>query len=94
MKFAFQTQIENLEREIEEKRTQMRVLEQRIVESGEASAANAPIVEMQQVSLSCQFCYVSFPIHVILAWDLFLDTVFFLVTDDHEADDTVQREML
>lgn len=54
MKISFQTQIENLEREIEEKRTQMRVLEQRIVDSGEASAANAPIVEMQQVSLSCQ----------------------------------------
>ncbi|XP_011088471.1 kinesin-like protein KIN-7D, mitochondrial isoform X2 [Sesamum indicum] len=42
------TQIENLEREIQEKRKQMRVLEQRIVESGEASVANASIVEMQQ----------------------------------------------
>ncbi|XP_057788468.1 kinesin-like protein KIN-7D, mitochondrial isoform X1 [Salvia miltiorrhiza] len=42
------TQIENLEREIQEKRKQMRVLEQRIVDSGEASVANASMVEMQQ----------------------------------------------
>ncbi|KAL0412451.1 UNVERIFIED_CONTAM: Kinesin-like protein KIN-7D, mitochondrial [Sesamum radiatum] len=42
------TQIENLEREIHEKRKQMRVLEQRIVENGEASVANASMVEMQQ----------------------------------------------
>ncbi|PIN04884.1 Kinesin-like protein [Handroanthus impetiginosus] len=42
------SQIENLEREIQEKRKQMRVLEQRIVESGEASVANASMAEMQQ----------------------------------------------
>ncbi|KAI3446164.1 hypothetical protein Pfo_002829 [Paulownia fortunei] len=42
------TQIQNLEREIHEKQKQMRVLEQRIVESGEASVANASVVEMQQ----------------------------------------------
>ncbi|KAK6121486.1 hypothetical protein DH2020_044765 [Rehmannia glutinosa] len=42
------TQIQNLEHEIHEKRKQMRVLEQRIVESGEASVANASMVEMQQ----------------------------------------------
>ncbi|XP_062176718.1 kinesin-like protein KIN-7D, mitochondrial isoform X2 [Alnus glutinosa] len=42
------TQIQNLEREIQEKRRQMRVLEQRIIESGEASIANASLVEMQQ----------------------------------------------
>ncbi|BBH09343.1 Kinesin motor family protein [Prunus dulcis] len=42
------TQIENLERDIHEKRRQMRVLEQRINESGEASIANASFVEMQQ----------------------------------------------
>ncbi|KAK4424110.1 Kinesin-like protein KIN-7D, mitochondrial [Sesamum alatum] len=42
------TQIENLEREIHEKRKQMRVLEQRMVENGEASVANASMVEMQQ----------------------------------------------
>ncbi|KAL0376181.1 UNVERIFIED_CONTAM: Kinesin-like protein KIN-7D, mitochondrial [Sesamum calycinum] len=42
------TQIENLEREIHEKRKQMRVLEQRIVDNGEASVANASMVEMQQ----------------------------------------------
>ncbi|KAL7002649.1 Kinesin-like protein KIN-7D, mitochondrial [Sarracenia purpurea var. burkii] len=42
------TQIQNLEHEIQEKRRQMRVLEQRIVESGEASVANASLVDMQQ----------------------------------------------
>ncbi|XP_015892553.3 kinesin-like protein KIN-7D, mitochondrial [Ziziphus jujuba] len=42
------SQIQNLEREIQEKRKQMRVLEQRIVESGEASIASASMVEMQQ----------------------------------------------
>ncbi|KAI4300063.1 hypothetical protein L6164_033480 [Bauhinia variegata] len=41
-------QIENLEREIQEKRKQMKALEQRITESGEASMANASLVEMQQ----------------------------------------------
>ncbi|XP_065865428.1 kinesin-like protein KIN-7D, mitochondrial [Euphorbia lathyris] len=42
------TQIENLEREIQEKRRQMRVLEQHIIESGEASIANASLVDMQE----------------------------------------------
>lgn len=42
-------QIQSLEREIQEKQTQMRCLEQRITESGEASIANASLVEMQQV---------------------------------------------
>nr|XP_034902361.1 kinesin-like protein KIN-7D, mitochondrial isoform X4 [Populus alba] len=42
------TQIQNLEREIQEKKRQMRVLEQRIIESGEASIANASMVDMQQ----------------------------------------------
>ncbi|XP_022763200.1 kinesin-like protein KIN-7D, mitochondrial isoform X2 [Durio zibethinus] len=42
------TQIQNLEREIQEKRRQMRVLEQHIIESGEASIANASFVDMQQ----------------------------------------------
>ncbi|XP_075501684.1 kinesin-like protein KIN-7D, mitochondrial isoform X2 [Primulina tabacum] len=41
-------QIQNLEHEIQEKQKRMRVLEQRIVESGEASVANASMVEMQQ----------------------------------------------
>ncbi|KAL2460089.1 Kinesin motor family protein [Abeliophyllum distichum] len=41
-------QIQNLELEIQDKRKQMRVLERRIVESGEASVANASMVEMQQ----------------------------------------------
>ncbi|XP_055833971.1 kinesin-like protein KIN-7D, mitochondrial isoform X3 [Solanum dulcamara] len=43
-----QTQIQNLECEIQEKRKQMRMLEQHIVESGKASVANASFVEMQQ----------------------------------------------
>lgn len=42
-------QIQSLEREIQEKQTQMRSLEQRITESGEGSIANASFVEMQQV---------------------------------------------
>ncbi|XVE93713.1 hypothetical protein REPUB_Repub01dG0217900 [Reevesia pubescens] len=42
------TQIQNLEREIQEKRRQMSVLEQHIIESGEASIANASFVDMQQ----------------------------------------------
>ncbi|KAJ6671427.1 CENTROMERE PROTEIN E [Salix viminalis] len=41
-------QIQNLEREIMEKKRQMGVLEQRIIESGEASIANASVVDMQQ----------------------------------------------
>ncbi|KAJ8767198.1 hypothetical protein K2173_013595 [Erythroxylum novogranatense] len=41
-------QIQNLEREILEKRRQMMALEQRIIESGEASIANASLVDMQQ----------------------------------------------
>lgn len=40
-----------MEREIQEKRRQMRVLEQRIIESGEASISNASLVDMQQVIL-------------------------------------------
>ncbi|GFY94971.1 kinesin motor family protein [Actinidia rufa] len=43
------TQIQNLEREIQEKRRQMGVLEQRITESGEASVASASLVDMQQI---------------------------------------------
>ncbi|XP_028793548.1 kinesin-like protein KIN-7D, mitochondrial [Neltuma alba] len=42
------TQIQNLEHEIQEKNKQMRALEQRIIESGEASIANTSLVEMQQ----------------------------------------------
>lgn len=42
-------QIQNLEREIQEKQRQMRAIEQLIIESGEASIANASLVEMQQV---------------------------------------------
>ncbi|AES74241.2 putative plus-end-directed kinesin ATPase transcription factor C2H2 family [Medicago truncatula] len=42
------SQIENLEREIQEKRKQMRLLEQRLTETGESSMANSSLVEMQQ----------------------------------------------
>ncbi|CAA0827674.1 Kinesin motor family protein [Striga hermonthica] len=41
-------EIQNLERDIQEKRKQMRALEQRMVEGGEASVANASLVELQQ----------------------------------------------
>ncbi|CAI0437859.1 unnamed protein product [Linum tenue] len=41
-------QIQNLENEIQEKRRQMRALEQRIIESGEASIANGSLIDMQQ----------------------------------------------
>lgn len=41
-------QIQNLESEIQEKRKQMRILEQRIVENGEASIANTSLLDMQQ----------------------------------------------
>ncbi|GAU49101.1 hypothetical protein TSUD_90520, partial [Trifolium subterraneum] len=43
------TQIEHLEQEIQEKRKQMRGIEQRIIESGETSVANTSLVEMQQI---------------------------------------------
>ncbi|KAK7352081.1 hypothetical protein VNO80_17497 [Phaseolus coccineus] len=44
------TQIENLEREIQEKRKQMKVLEQRLIEieTGDSPVANSSLVEMQQ----------------------------------------------
>ncbi|CAA2975310.1 kinesin KIN-7D, mitochondrial isoform X1 [Olea europaea subsp. europaea] len=45
---SLKTQIQNLEHEIQEKKKQMGVLEQRVVENGEASVANASFVEMQQ----------------------------------------------
>ncbi|GAB2291768.1 Kinesin-like protein KIN-7D, mitochondrial [Dionaea muscipula] len=48
---AAKTQILNLEREIHEKRRQMRVLEQRITQSGETSVANASLVDMQQTAM-------------------------------------------
>ncbi|MED6179696.1 Kinesin-like protein KIN-7D, mitochondrial [Stylosanthes scabra] len=45
---SYKTQIDNLECDIQEKRKQMRVLEQRITECGESSVANSSLVEMQQ----------------------------------------------
>lgn len=47
----FLLQIENLEQDIQEKKKQMMVLEQRISESGESSVANSSLVEMQQVAI-------------------------------------------
>ncbi|KAF0928782.1 hypothetical protein E2562_010660 [Oryza meyeriana var. granulata] len=41
-------QIDNLESEIREKRRHMRALEQQLMESGEASVANASMMDMQQ----------------------------------------------
>lgn len=43
-----QVQIQNIEKEIQEKRRHMRALEQRIMESGEASVSSASLVDMQQ----------------------------------------------
>ncbi|GKB26354.1 kinesin-like protein KIN-7D, mitochondrial, partial [Tanacetum coccineum] len=45
------TQIESLEREIEEKRRQMRVLEKQIIESNEASISNTSLADMQQTMM-------------------------------------------
>ena len=47
----FLLQIENLEQEIQAKRKQMSILEQRIIESGESSVANSSLIEMQQVAI-------------------------------------------
>lgn len=46
-----QLQIENLEREIQEKRKQMKVLEQRLIEieTGDSPVSNSSLIEMQQV---------------------------------------------
>ncbi|XP_024014164.1 kinesin-like protein KIN-7M, chloroplastic isoform X3 [Eutrema salsugineum] len=62
-------QIQNLEREIQEKQRQMRSLEQRITESGEASIANASSVEMQQkvMRLMTQCNEKSFELEIISA---------------------------
>ncbi|KAM0007646.1 hypothetical protein Hdeb2414_s0136g00808691 [Helianthus debilis subsp. tardiflorus] len=43
--------IENLEREIEEKRRQMRVLEKQIIESNEVSISNTSLADMQQTMM-------------------------------------------
>lgn len=62
MSLCFYLQIQNLEHEIQEKKKQMGVFEQRVVENGEASVANASFVEMQQViqfsqkNYMLQFC--------------------------------------
>ncbi|GAB4831701.1 hypothetical protein Ancab_005713 [Ancistrocladus abbreviatus] len=48
---ALKTQIQNLEREIQEKIRQMRILGQRIIQSSEASVSNASLVDTQQVDM-------------------------------------------
>ncbi|KAJ9537874.1 hypothetical protein OSB04_030607 [Centaurea solstitialis] len=45
------TQIDNLQREIEEKRSQMRVLEEQIIESNQASISNTSLADMQQTMM-------------------------------------------
>ncbi|KAL2927250.1 Kinesin-like protein KIN-7D mitochondrial [Bienertia sinuspersici] len=45
---ASRSQVHNLESEIQEKRKQMRLLEQRIIQSGEASVASASMLDLQQ----------------------------------------------
>jgi hypothetical protein len=60
---AFLLQIEKLEQEIQEKRKQMRGIEQRIIESGETSVANPSLVEIQQVAI---FILSSFKFYVDL----------------------------
>lgn len=75
------SQIESLECEIQEKRKQMRALERRIVESGEASVSNASMVEMQQVVLihfKEHMLYPSFIGSNVRCFDTCL-TVFFLL---------------
>ncbi|XP_021889249.1 kinesin-like protein KIN-7D, mitochondrial isoform X2 [Carica papaya] len=59
-------QIQNLEREIQEKKRQMRVLEQRIIENGEASISNSSLVDMQQtvMRLMTQFNEKSFELEI------------------------------
>ncbi|KAK4345415.1 hypothetical protein RND71_035591 [Anisodus tanguticus] len=59
-------QIENLEREIQEKRNQMRILEQRIVENSEASVSKASLVEMQQtlMKLMTQYSQTGFELEI------------------------------
>ncbi|CAN4125099.1 unnamed protein product [Withania somnifera] len=59
-------QIENLEREIQEKSNQMRILEQRIVENGEASVSKASLVEMQQslMKLMTQYSQTGFELEI------------------------------
>ena len=65
----------------------MRVLEQRIVESGEASVSNASMVEMQQVVLS--YFHLMLTI-VMIAISPTVFTPLHAVTDSEEINDPVQ----
>lgn len=74
----------------------MSVLEQRIIESGEASIANASFVEMQQVNLNsemlfCSTCTFSRYFFIPLRYQILCNS-FGVVTDGYEIDDPVQRE--
>lgn len=87
----YELQIQNLEREIEEKRNQMRVLEQRIIDSKEASIANASLVDMQQVCLffCVSICYISIYTKAYVIWPLEILLVHFY----YFAQQTVTRLM-
>ncbi|CAM8932332.1 unnamed protein product [Rhodiola kirilowii] len=63
---SFNSQIQSVEREIEEKKAQMRVLEQHINKSGKASVANASISDMHQkvVRLMAQCSEKSFELEI------------------------------
>lgn len=79
-------QIQDLEREIQEKQGQMRALEQLIIESGEASIANASLVEMQQVY---NLHIPSLREHDFGPFQL-RDYVLFLFSESNEFNDPVQ----
>ncbi|GAB4834357.1 hypothetical protein Ancab_032612 [Ancistrocladus abbreviatus] len=81
---ALKTQIQNLEHEIQEKKMQMRILEQHIIQSVEASVSNASLVDMQQVTvmrLMTQCNEKSFELEVRIGF--FLSGVEKLVTVAH-----------
>ncbi|EYU37843.1 hypothetical protein ABFS82_02G018900 [Erythranthe guttata] len=63
------TQIQIMEREIQEKQKQMRVIEKRIVENGQASVASASINELQQTvtKLMAQCSETSFELEITSA---------------------------
>lgn len=72
----------------------MRILEQRIIESGEASMANTSLVEMQQVAILIIILYsYSFEVCIFLYKAYFFLSPFFsgfVLTDSHKINDSVQ----
>lgn len=67
--------IQNLEKEILEKQTQMRTLERQIIQNNEAFVANASMVEMQDVSqlifIPCQVFFLVQSLNSLLQSRLF-----------------------